>query len=71
MEIALDPDIPRLLEDGRLLTLGNASCLLIEPSFQQLPPGWEQIIFGDPGQGLFHFAGPSRTVRFNWRPIRS
>jgi protein-tyrosine phosphatase len=63
MEIALDPQIPRLLDEGRLLTLGNASCLLIEPSFQQLPPGWEQIIFCDPGQGLFHFAGPSRAVR--------
>lgn len=45
MEIAIDPQIPDLLDDDRLLSLGNASCLLIEPSFQQLPPGWEQVIF--------------------------
>ncbi|MBC2710758.1 MAG: hypothetical protein HGJ94_07085 [Desulfosarcina sp.] len=45
MEIALDPQIPDLLDEGRLLALGNSSCLLIEPSFQQLPPGWEQVIF--------------------------
>jgi protein-tyrosine phosphatase len=45
MEIAIDPQIPDLLDDNRLLPLGNSSCLLIEPPFQQLPPGWEQVIF--------------------------
>jgi protein-tyrosine phosphatase len=45
MEIAIDPLIPDLLDDGRLLTLGGSSCLLVEPSFQQLPPGWEQVVF--------------------------
>ncbi len=45
MEIAIDPQIPELLDQGRLLTLGNSSCLLIEPPFQQLPSGWEQVIF--------------------------
>jgi protein-tyrosine phosphatase len=45
MEIALDPRIPDLLDDGRLLPLGESACLLIEPSFQQFPPGWEQVIF--------------------------
>ncbi len=45
MEIALDPRIPELLEKDLLLPLGNSSCLLIEPSFQQLPPDWAQVIF--------------------------
>jgi protein-tyrosine phosphatase len=45
MEIALDPSIPDLIDAGRLLPLGNTTCLLIEPSFQQLPPGWEQTVF--------------------------
>jgi len=45
MEIALDPQIPEMLDGDRLLPLGNSACLLIEPSFQQLPPGWEQVIF--------------------------
>ena len=45
MEIALDPQIPRLIEDEQLLPLDGGSCYLIEPPFQQLPPGWEQPIF--------------------------
>ncbi len=45
MEIAMDPQITDLLDDERLLPLGNSSFLLIEPPFQQLPPNWEQIIF--------------------------
>jgi protein-tyrosine phosphatase len=45
MEIALDPSIPDLIDAGRLLPLGKAACLLIEPPFQQLPPGWEQTVF--------------------------
>ena len=45
MEIALDPLIPDLLDQGRVLTLGSSSCLLIELPFRQAPPGWEQVIF--------------------------
>ncbi len=45
MEIALDPMIPDLLDQGRLLPIGNTSCLLIEPSFQQMPEGWQRVIF--------------------------
>ena len=64
MEIALDPQIPDLLDDGRLLPLGNASCLLIEPSFQQLPPGWEQVIFSILAKGYsILLAHPERCVQ--------
>ena len=45
MEIALDPQIPDLLKSKSLLTLGSSRCLLIEPPFQQLPPGWQNVLF--------------------------
>jgi protein-tyrosine phosphatase len=51
MEIALDPQVPDLLDEERLLPLGESSCLLIEPSFQQLPPGWERVIFSIQAKG--------------------
>ena len=64
MEIAIDPQIPDLLDDGRLLPLGNASCLLIEPSFQQLPPGWEQVIFSILAKGYsILLAHPERCIQ--------
>ena len=45
MEIALDPQIPDLLKDGRIQSLADTSYLLIEPPFQRLPLGWEQVFF--------------------------
>ena len=69
MEIAIDPQIPDLLDDSRLLTLGNSSCLLIEPSFQQLPPGWEQVIFSILAKGYsILLAHPERCVQLAAHP---
>ena len=69
MEIALDPQIPDLLDDHRLLPLGNSSCLLIEPSFQQLPPGWEQVIFSILAKGYsILLAHPERCVQLAANP---
>ena len=66
MEIAIDPQIPDLLDDSRLLPLGNSSCLLIEPSFQQLPPGWEQVIFEILAKGyLILLAHPERCAQLS------
>jgi protein-tyrosine phosphatase len=45
MEIAIDPLIPSFLTAGRILALGASACVLIEPSFQVNPPGWEQLLF--------------------------
>ncbi len=45
MEIAMDPQIPALLETDGLLCLGGSSCLLIEPPFHQFPQGWQHILF--------------------------
>jgi len=44
MEIALDPLVPILLRQKRLLTLANGPYLLIESPFQQFPLGWEGIL---------------------------
>ena len=44
MEIALDPLVPKLLRERRLLTLGGGPYLLLECPFQRLPTGWEGII---------------------------
>ena len=69
MEIALDPQIPDLLEDQRLLTLGDSSCLLIEPPFQQLPPGWEQVIFSILARGYsILMAHPERCMQLAATP---
>ena len=51
MEIALDPLVPRLLGEGRLLTLGKGPYLLLECPFQRLPLGWEDIIKEAAGMG--------------------
>jgi protein-tyrosine phosphatase len=69
MEIAIDPQIPDLLDAGRLLPLGNASCLLIEPAFQQLPPGWEQVIFAIQAKGYsILLAHPERCAQLATQP---
>ena len=51
MEIALDPQIPDLLDENRLLPIGTSSYLLIESPFQQLPAGWEHILFSIMAKG--------------------
>jgi protein-tyrosine phosphatase len=53
MEISFDPSIPDLLENGQLLTLGKTSYVLIETPFQQLPLGWEQVVFAILAKGYF------------------
>ena len=69
MEIAFDPLIPDLLGKGQLLTLGNTSYVLIETPFQQLPLGWEQIIFAILSKGYsILLAHPERCAQLAGRP---
>jgi protein-tyrosine phosphatase len=69
MEISFDPLLPDLLEKGRLLPLGNTSCVLIETPFQQLPLGWEQVVFAILARGYFILlAHPERCVQLAARP---
>jgi len=69
MEIALDPLIPDLLDSGRLLPLGNSSCLLVEPPFQQLPPDWRQLVFTILAKGYtILLAHPERCPQLSANP---
>ena len=69
MEISFDPLIPDLLEKGRLLTLGKTSCVLIETPFQQLPLGWEQVVFAILAKGYFILlAHPERCAQMAASP---
>ena len=69
MEIALDPQIPDLLDESRLLTIGISSYLLIESPFQQLPVGWEQIFFSIMAKGYsILLAHPERCYQLMSTP---
>jgi protein-tyrosine phosphatase len=69
MEIAFDPLISDLLEKDRLLTLGKTPYVLIETPFQQLPLGWEQMIFTILSKGYFILmAHPERCAQLTVRP---
>ena len=69
MEIALDPLIPDLLDKGLLFTLGKTSFVLIETPFQQLPLGWEQLIFAVLSKGYsVLMAHPERCAQLAVMP---
>jgi protein-tyrosine phosphatase len=69
MEIAFDPLIPDLLEKDQLLTLGKTPYVLIETPFQQLPLGWEQVIFAILSKGYFILlAHPERCAQLAANP---
>lgn len=69
MEISFDPLIPDLLGKDQLLTLGKTSYVLIETPFQQLPLGWEQVVFAILSKGYFILmAHPERCAQLAARP---
>jgi protein-tyrosine phosphatase len=69
MEIALDPNIANLLDQGQVQPLAGTSYLLIEPPFQQLPLGWEHVIFDLLSRGFAVFlAHPERCAQLAARP---
>lgn len=45
MEVAMTMGISELIQAGEVLTLNGGAYVLVEPPFQQLPVGWEQILF--------------------------
>ena len=68
MEVAMDPQITDLLDEGRLLCLGESSCLLVETPFQRLPRGWEQVIFSVMSKGYsILLAHPERCEQLSDR----
>jgi protein-tyrosine phosphatase len=69
MEIALDPLVPILLRQKRLLTLANGPYLLIESPFQQFPLGWEGLLADIRGLGYkVLLAHPERCASLARKP---
>jgi len=69
MEIALDPLVPILLRQKRLLTLANGPYLLIESPFQQFPLGWEGLLADIRGLGYkVLLAHPERCAGLAQKP---
>ena len=69
MEIALDPHISDLLDQGQVLTIAGTSYVLIEPPFQRLPLGWEQAFFNVLSKGLrILLAHPERCAQLAAKP---
>jgi protein-tyrosine phosphatase len=69
MEIALDPSIADLLDQGKVLPLAGTSYVLVEPPFQQLPLGWEHAIFDVLSRGFaVLLAHPERCAQLTDKP---
>lgn len=70
MEIALDPQIPLLLEEEKLQPLGEKSYVLIETPYQMLPLGWEQVFFAIASRGYaVLLAHPERCTQLADKPM--
>jgi len=69
MEIALDPNIADLLDNGKVQALAGTSYVLIEPPFQRLPLAWEQAFFNVLSKGLkVLLAHPERCAQLAAQP---
>jgi protein-tyrosine phosphatase len=69
MEIALDPNISDLLDQGRVQPLAGTSYVLIEPPFQRLPLGWDQAVFNVLSRGFYVLlAHPERCAQLSAKP---
>lgn len=69
MEIALDPEIPRLIKEKRVVPLSDSSFFLIEPPLQRLPAGWDDLLFSLAGCGFdIVLAHPERCAGFLEKP---
>jgi len=68
-EIALDPRVPDLLENGMIQSLADTLYVLIEPPFQRLPLGWEQVFFELTSKGYTPLlAHPERCEQLTDKP---
>jgi protein-tyrosine phosphatase len=69
MEIALDPNISDLLDQGQVQPLAGTSYVLIEPPFQRLPLGWDQAVFNVLSHGFsVLLAHPERCAQLSAKP---
>ncbi len=51
MEVALDADLCRLMDEKRIISIADGPFVLIELPFQRLPLGWEQVFFNMQSRG--------------------
>lgn len=64
MEIAMAPEVPDLLDNGKLLPLAGSRYVLIETPFELLPIHWEHILFEIAGRGYqILLAHPERSAQ--------
>jgi protein-tyrosine phosphatase len=69
MEIALDPNIADLLDQGHVKPLAGTTYVLIEPPFQRLPLGWDQAVFNVLSHGFaVLLAHPERCAQLTSEP---
>jgi protein-tyrosine phosphatase len=64
MEVGLDPLLPEMVAQGKILTLAGTRYLLVETSFKQLPLNWWEVVFKLAAKGiLVIFAHPERCAQ--------
>lgn len=69
MEIAMDGGLAGLLDQGRIMGIAGTSYVLVEPPFQQMPLGWEQVFFEMMSRGWrVLLAHPERCSQFGTQP---
>jgi protein-tyrosine phosphatase len=69
MEIAMTPEVPDLLDQGRLLTLAGSRFVLLEPPFERLPIHWEHMFFDITSRGYrILLAHPERCAQLGRDP---
>jgi protein-tyrosine phosphatase len=64
MEVGLDPLLPEMVAQGKILTLAGSQYLLVETSFEQLPLNWWEVVFKLAARGIVViFAHPERCAQ--------
>lgn len=64
MEAGLDPLLPEMVAQGKILTLAGTRYLLVETSLNQLPLNWWEVVFKLTARGIVViFAHPERCVQ--------
>lgn len=64
MEVGLDPLLPEMVAQGKILTLAGTRYLLVETAFERLPLNWWEVVFKLAARGIIViFAHPERCVQ--------
>jgi protein-tyrosine phosphatase len=64
MEVGLDPHLPEVVAQEKILTLAGTRYLLVETPFEQLPLNWWEVVFKLAARGIVViFAHPERCAQ--------